>query len=218
MDPLHFCIGIAPLCVYLLLIGILNLRNTPFVTTGARDTAGLAIAVSGMVIAGPMELFYPDGAASQFQYAGVVWIMLIVFYGLCVSLAVLLMRSRIVIYNVSLEQLRPILNAVAMKMDNKSRWVGDSLHMPQVHIHLHVESAHWLKNIQLTAGGSQQSYESWTMLEKELRVAVKQSSVSPNYMGIGLLIVSGILSLGTAIWMVAQQDAVRLALEEMLRR
>ena len=66
MDPLHFCIGVAPLAVYLLLIGLLNLSNKPFVTTGARDAAALGIGVSGLVIAGPMELFFPEGAASQF--------------------------------------------------------------------------------------------------------------------------------------------------------
>ena len=105
MDPLHFCIAIAPLSVYFLMLGILNLYGRPFVTTGARDAAALGIGISGLVIAGPMELFFPEAAASQ--YGSFVWILLISFYGLCVSLIVLLMRSRIVIYNTSLEQLRP---------------------------------------------------------------------------------------------------------------
>ena len=137
MDPLHFCIAVAPLAVYLLLLGVINLKGRPFVTTGARDAAALSIGLVGFVIAGPMELFFPEGAASRF--GGWVWLMLIVFYGLCISLVVLLMRSRIVIYNISLEQLRPILTNVAMKLDPKSRWAGDSLLMPDKRIHLHVE-------------------------------------------------------------------------------
>ena len=173
MDPLHFCIAVAPLSVYLLLLGILNLRGRPFVTTGARDSAGLSIGVIGLMLVGPMKLFFPEAAASRF--GAIVWLMLIIFYGLCVSLAVLLMRSRIVVYNISMEHLRPILTGVAMKLDKKSRWNGDSLWLPERKVHLHVEAVDWLKNIQLTGGGSQQSYEGWHLLEKELRCTTKNS-------------------------------------------
>ena len=70
MDSLHFCIAVVPLAVYLLMMGLLNLRRRPFVTTGARDAATLGIGVIGFVIAGPMELFFPEGAASQFGALG----------------------------------------------------------------------------------------------------------------------------------------------------
>ena len=216
MDPLHFCIAVAPLAVYLLLLGVMNLRGRPFVTTGARDAAALGIGLVGFVIAGPMELFFPEGAASRF--GGWVWIMLIVFYGLCVSLVVLLMRSRIVIYNVSLEQLRPILTSVAMKLDRRSRWTGDSLLMPEQRVHLHVETVEALKNVQLTAGGNQQSYEGWQALEKELADALKQLPVGPNLVGVPFLIVSGALALGAATWMLQDQQAVAQALEALWRK
>ena len=74
MDPLHFCIAVAPLAVYLFLLGVLNLKGFPFVTTGSRDGAALAIGMVGFVIIGPMELFFPEGAASRF--GAWVWIML----------------------------------------------------------------------------------------------------------------------------------------------
>ncbi len=215
MDPLHFCIAIAPLAVYLLLLGILNLRRRPFVTTGARDTAALSIGILGFVLIGPMKLFFPEGAASRFGVT--VWLMLMVFYGLCVSLAVLLLRSRIVIYNMSLEHLRPILTGVAMKLDKKSRWSGDSLWLPEQKVHLHVEPVSWLKNVQLTAGGSQQSYEGWHTLEKELNSALKKIPVEPNVIGIPLLLISGALALGSAVWMLSDQQAVAQAVEEIWR-
>lgn len=216
MDPLHFCIAIAPLAVYLLLLGVLNLKGRPFVTTGARDTAALAIGMVGFVIAGPMELFFPEGAASRF--GGWVWVMLIVFYGLCASLVVLLMRSRIVIYNVTLEQLRPILTSIAMKLDKRSRWSGDSLLLPEKRIHLHVEPLEWVRNVQLTAGGSQQSYEGWQALEQELKEALKRMPVGPNIIGVPLLIISGGLALVAVIWMLRDQTAVAQALQELWRK
>ncbi len=216
MDPLHFCIAVAPLSVYLLLLGILNLRGRPFVTTGARDSAGLSIGVIGLMLVGPMKLFFPEAAASRF--GAIVWLMLIIFYGLCVSLAVLLMRSRIVIYNISMEHLRPILTGVAMKLDKKSRWNGDSLWLPERKVHLHVEAVDWLKNIQLTGGGTQQSYEGWHLLEKELRAALRKIPITPNMTGIPMLLISGALALGAAIWMLNDQQAVAQALEELWRK
>ena len=216
MDPLHFCIGIAPLAVYLLMIGLLNLNAKPFVTTGARDAAALGIGVSGLVVAGPMELFFPEGAASQF--GGFVWLMLIIFYGLCVSLIVLLMRSRIVIYNLSSEQLLPSLKSIAHRLDREARWAGDSLLMPNLKIHMHVESVDWARNIQLCAGGNQQSYEGWRRLEQELRKELSTLRVATNMTGVGFLMMSGLLSLGAAAWMVSDQEAVAQAFIEMLRR
>jgi len=192
------------------------LSAKPFVTTGARDAAALGIGVSGLVIAGPMELFFPEGAASQF--GGFVWLMLIIFYGLCVSLIVLLMRARIVVYNLSCDQLLPSLKSVAHRLDREARWAGDSLLMPNLKVHLHVESIDWVRNIQLCAGGNQQSYEGWLTLEVELRKELNSLSVGPNLAGIGFLVLSGLLSLGAAIWMVSDQQAVAQAFIEMLRR
>jgi hypothetical protein len=215
MDPLHFSIAISPLAVYLLLLGILNLRRRPFVTTGARDTAALSIGILGFVLIGPMKLFFPEGAASRFGVT--VWLMLIVFYGLCVSLSVLLMRSRIVIYNMSLEHLRPILTGVAMRLDKKSRWTGDSLWMPEQKVHLHVEPVGWLKNVQLTAGGNQQSYEGWHTLEKELNAALKKIPVEPGMIGVPLLLVAVALAIGSISWMLSDQQAVAQAMKEIWR-
>jgi hypothetical protein len=216
VDPLHFCIAAGPLSVYLLMVGLLNLYGRPFVTTGARDAAALAIGISGLVVAGPMELFFPEGAASRF--GPIVWLGLIVLYGLCVSLFVLLMRARIVIYNMNMEQLRPTLTAIAMKLDKKSRWSSDSLLLPDLKVHLHMESVEWLRNVQLTAGGNHQSYDGWRKLENELTVALKNVKVAPNLLGMGMLLMAAAMATGAGVWMLSDQTAVAQALAEMLRR
>lgn len=216
MDPLHFCIAAAPLSVYFLMLGFLNLYGRPYVTTGARDAAALGIGISGLVIAGPMELFFPEAAASQ--YGSFVWILLISFYGLCISLIVLLMRSRIVVYNVGLEQIRPILNQVATELDKKSRWTGDSLLIPDLNVHLHLEAVDWLRNVQLTSGGNNQSIEGWRKLEQGLNKALSTIRVGPNLFGIGLLVVAGILAASAATWMISDPELVAQTLDELLRR
>ncbi|MEL7500304.1 MAG: hypothetical protein AAFN77_22095 [Planctomycetota bacterium] len=216
MDPLHFCIAIAPLSVYLLMVGYLNLRRRPFLTTGARDSAVVGIGLMGFVVAGPMELFFPEGAASRF--GPWVWVLMLVFYGLCVSLIVLLMRPRLVIYNVSMEELRPILTKVATEIDSKSRWAGDSLLLPTLNVHLHAESVDWIRNVQLSSGGNQQSFEGWKKLETELEKALKRLSVRPNLIGAPMLLLSALFAIGAAAWMLGDQQSVATALENLLRK
>ena len=213
MDPLHFCIAAVPLAVYLLLIGILNLRRRPFVTSGARDAAAVGIGISGLMMAGPMELFMPQAAAAQ--YGSLVWVMMLSFYGLMVSLTVLLMRVRIVAYNITIEQLRPILTKIAMQFDKSSRWSGDGLLIPEKEIHLHLEPALWNRSVQVTASGVSQSYEGWNELEDELRKAVETVEVRPNLFGINLLVCSLALALFTMYWMLVDQESVVAAFREM---
>jgi hypothetical protein len=215
MDPLHFCIAIAPLAVYLLMIGYLNFGGRPFVTTGARDSAALGIGLVGLVCAGPMILFFPESAASHF--GNWVWLMLLAFYGLFVSMFVLMMRPRIVIYNITAEQLRPILTSIAMEFDPKSRWAGNSLLIPNRNVHMHIEPTNWLKNVQLTSGGNHQSFDGWRSLEAELSKRLKDYASGPNLIAFPLLIASLGLAIATATWMLLDQSAVAAAWDELRR-
>ncbi len=215
MDPLHFTIIVAPLGVYFLLIGIIGLKNRPFVTTGSRDIAALAIGLCGLMIAGPMELFFPESAAGRF--GSFVWLLLIAFYGLCVSMLVLLMRPRIVVYNLSPERLRPILASVAMRLDPKARWAGDSLLLPSMEVQLNLEGNPWLSNSQLVSIGSKQKFDGWRMIEKELREQLIQIKSETIVFGGGFVAIAVGLAVAATLWILAQPDAVREALAEMLR-
>ncbi len=214
VDPLHFVIGVGPLAVYILLIGLLNYSRRPFLTSGSRDATALGVAISGLVIAGPMELFMPPAAADRFS--GWVWILLLMFYGLCVSLFILLMRPRLVIYNISADQLRPLLMEAVHDIDKESRWAGDCLMMPNLRIQLHVEPS-ILRNVQLVSSGPKQSLEGWLKLESKLAEALKPIRSSRNPVGLGMMIIAGLLTLTCTIWMLSSPQSVAQSLSEMLR-
>lgn len=215
MDPLHFCIIAAPMGVYLLLIGLVNLLRRPFVTTGARDAAAIGIAISGLMVAGPMELFFPDSAAGRF--GSYVWLLLIAFYGLCVSLIVLLMRPRIVVYNLSPQKLRPILADIAIRLDPKARWAGDSLMLPSLDMHFVLEGNSWMSNSQLVSIGDKQRFESWRVFEKELREQLGNMRSETVVFGVAMLSIAFLLAIASVTWIVNQPDNVRQALADMLR-
>src|SRR5689334_15822300 len=173
MDSLHVAIALAPLATYLLVLGVINLSSRPLVTSGGRDAAALAIAMAGLIVVGPMELFLIEEAAVS--YGGWVWAMMLAAYALLVILIVLLMRPRIVVYNITLEQLRPVLADAVARLDSDARWAGESLVMPQLGVQLHLETAPMLKNVQLVSSGPQQSVYGWRQLETALAATLRRT-------------------------------------------
>jgi len=209
-------ISLTPLDVYFFVLGLINLSRRPLVTTGARDIAALGVAISGLIMAGPMDLFLPEAATNR--YGGSVWILLLVFYALCLALIVLTMRPRLVIYNASPEQLRSILAEVVAKLDNEARWAGDSLVLPQLGVQLAVESVGFLRNAQLVASGPPQAYAGWKKLEEELVHVLRETKTTPKMHGWGFVLVA-IIMLSLVIFRTAiDPAAVLAAVNQMLRR
>ena len=216
LDPLRLAIALGPLAVYLLVLGAINLTARPRLTSGARDTAALGLAVGGLAIVGPMELFFPENAAVHL--GAWIWLLLIAFYALCLALVILLMRPRLVIYNITVDQLRSILADVVKDLDHQSRWAGDSLILPRLQVQLYVEPFATMKNVQLVSSGPRQSYAGWRRLEEALAPALRQANVAPNPYGLSLT-AFGLLIVGLVVLaLINNPQAVALQLNEMLRR
>ncbi|MDA1052069.1 MAG: hypothetical protein O3C40_16510 [Planctomycetota bacterium] len=215
MDPLHLCIALSPLSVYLLLLGVINLSRRPLVTNGARDAAALGVGISGFVVVGPMELFIPE--ATILRLGVFVWVLLLAFYAMCLTLFVLLMRPRLVIYNIRPDQVRPMLAELVNELDRESRWAGESLIIPNLGVQLHVEASAGMRNVQLIAAGAHQNYEGWHRLEKTLSSSLRQVQSVRNPYGFSLVFFS-LLMIGTVtFWLVQDADTVAHSLREMLR-
>ena len=216
MDPLHLCIALGPVAIYLLLLGMINLSRRPFVTSGARDAAALGIAIGGFVVVGPMELFLPEAAAVRMGFW--VWPTCIAFYLLCLSLVVLLLRPRIVIYNVTFEQLRPSLADIVVRLDSESRWAGDSLVMPNLGVQLTVESQGMMKNVQLASAGTEQSFQGWRLLESELAAVLRTAKGTRNAYGMSFVLFGLLMAAAVVYYLSRDPQGVAQALNEMLRK
>jgi len=143
---------------------------------------------------------------------------MLVAYALVVLLVVLLLRPRIIVYNIALAQLRPLLADVVARLDPEARWAGESLVMPRLGVQLHLEPAPLLNNVQLVSSGSAQSLAGWRHLETELAAALRRTRTAAHPLGVSLLGL-GILVAGTvAFLLVSNPGGVLQALNEMLRR
>jgi hypothetical protein len=114
------------------------------------------------------------------------------FYLLTVTLAVLTARPRLTAYNVSLDELRPLLCEVALALDAEARWAGSSLSLPRLGVELHLEEFPALHNVSLVAANDRQRFEGWQRLERALRARLAQLLVARDPRGV-LLIAAGLL-------------------------
>lgn len=216
IDALRAGIALGPLAVYFLLLAFVNLSSRPFLTTGARDVAALGTAVAGLIAIGPMELFLPAAASNRF--GGYVWLLLLSFYALCLTLLVLLMRPRLVIYNANPEQLRSILAEVVSRLDKKARWAGDNLVLPELNVQLHVEICGMTRNVQLVSSGPNQSFAGWKRLETALAQVLRETKVSPNPHGFGLMAIGLLLIAIVTYELISDPTTIVQGLDDMLRR
>jgi hypothetical protein len=214
MEPLHLAIAVGPLAIYFLLLGVVNLSRRPWLTTGARDFAALGAAVSGLAAVGPVELFVPEQAMARGPFA---WVLILALYVLSVMLLALLMRPRLVIYNITLEQLRPVLGETAAALDKEARWAGASLALPHLGVSLYVETSPAMRNVQLVAAGPRQNYAGWRHLEVALRKGLRQTAVAPNPLGASLILFGAAMIALAAYRTISEPQAVAAALREMLR-
>ena len=214
IHPLHVCIALGPLAVYLMLLGFINLSRRPLVTTGARDSAALGVGLSGFVILGPFELVFPQ--ASFWHWGGWVWPLLFAFYSLGLTLVVLMLRSRLIVYNIPAERMRPLLADLVGDLDADARWAGECLVLPQLGVQLHIESSPTLRNVQLVAAGPRQNFDGWRRLEQALTQALKQTTGVRNPLGFSLLFFGACMIGLVAYWMIQDWATVAQSVEEML--
>lgn len=215
MPSLHFCIAFGPLTVYLFMIGLLNSRRQPFLTSGARDMAAVGIALSGIFLIGPLQLFMPDMAVDRF--GPYIWLLMIAIYALAWTLGVLLMRPRLVVYNTTTDQLRPALAAAVKRLDSEMRRAGQCLIMPQLGVQLTVEPAGPLRCVQLVAAGPDQDAAGWRKMEIELAQSLKDTSTQRNPYAISLMVLSLLIGAFITIQMARDPQQVTHQLQEMLR-
>jgi hypothetical protein len=191
IDPFRLAIAAVPVASYALVLAAINARRRPLVVSGGSDLVALGIALSGFSFVGPIELFRPEAATADM--GNYIWLVLIVFYCLLLALVSLLSRPRIVVYNVSQEELHPFLAETAARLDPDARWAGNHLSLPRLGVQLHLDSLDLMRNVSLAASGGDQNIDGWRKLTRALASSLTDVQVKPNPRAIGFLLVAFLL-------------------------
>jgi hypothetical protein len=213
IDPFRFAIAAVPLAAYLLLLGLLNSRRRPFLTSGGCDVMALGVALSGLMFVGPTELFRPEAATRSF--GNYIWLLLLCFYLLWLLLVMLLGRPRLVVYNISAEELHPVLAELAAKLDPAGRWAGNQLSLPTLGVQLHIDRLDLMRNVSLVSSGGRQSIDGWRRLAHELSPALKKVRVRINPRAIGFFALALALFAASITHLLLHSSALQKALDEI---
>ncbi len=159
----------------------------------------------------------PQGAVMQLGGRILVWTLMLGLYALTLTLCVLSMRPRLIIYNVTADQLHQSLQQVAEQLDAHARWAGDALVLPRLGVQLHLETPTPLRNAQLVSSGPRQSYEGWRRLEQALGKELRQARGGPNWIwGLVLVSFAAFLAAGAAGAMMGNLPQAKQAWQEMI--
>lgn len=182
-------LALAPLAVYLAVIGSFQLRRRPVVVSGAVDGAMLAAGMSGLVMAGPLALLQPLAGTSPWTALAFLAACVIV-----VSSAILATRPRIIVYNVSLDRLRPVIAELVAGLDPASRWAGETVALPSRGLQVHVDERGAARSVSVIAAGSRPANEAWSEFGRHLRRGLGAVRVRRNPWG-----ACGFLALAAAV-------------------
>ena len=200
-------LALVPLGVYLLALGWIHLCRRPVVVPGILDLAALATGVSGLVLAGPLALLQPAVGTAAWATAMLLGSLVLIVAG-----GLLATRPRLVVYNVTMDQLRPILAEVVGRLDASARWAGESVVLPAQGLQLLLDGRGLGRAVSVVAVGTRSSPEAWSEFARRVRRAARKLRVRRNPWG-AAAILAGVALLAAALaWaLLARQPADRPA-------
>ena len=182
-------VALLPVAAYLVAVGCLHLRRRPVALSGHVDVALLTLGIAGMVIAGPLALLQPGAGTSVWTTA-----VLLLGFAVVVAGALLAARPRMVIYNVGLDQVRPVVASVAAGLDPTARWAGETAALPARGLQVHLDERGPARTVSVIAAG-RTSAEAWAEFSRRLRRAIRTVRVRPSprawtFLGAGVAVAS----------------------------
>jgi hypothetical protein len=217
-EPFAILLALLPMIGYLIVFSMIRLSGHALVTTGGRDIAALAFAVSGMVVAGPIELFFPRAAATVF--GAKVWIALAIFYTLCVLLVALTSRPKLVVYGRTPSETFGPLLAAAQAIDPAAHGDADTLQvvMPTSSVRLRAAGQRLTDYTEVLSFEPNLTPQFWNQLMGKLRRELDPTQVARPRQGFTMLLVACVLS-GLMIWQsFSNQELVVQGFKEWLWR
>ena len=194
LDTLPLWAAFLPLGIYLVALGAVHLRRRPLVISGTCDAVLLGGSLTGLAMAGPLALVRPAVGNSLWG-----WLMVLLLFGLIVALCVLVSRPRLVVYNMTVDQFRPLMSEVVSALDSGARWAGESAALPNRGLQVHIDGNGAMRSVSVVAVGERTSHEAWAELARRLRqgsgrLRVRSSPWGPVFAGIGCLVIA------VAVW------------------
>jgi hypothetical protein len=197
-EPFPALIAFTPLILYLLFFALIRFSGKSWVITGGWDTTAVLFAISGLVLVGPMELFFPK--ATAFLLGAWVWVPLLLLYFLFGCLFVISGRPKLVVYGRTSQPLFEALVRASRSIDSSAGVDHDQcqVHLPNAGAHLRLDSAPGHDCINIVSFEPMLPAAFWRSLRKQLVDELQTTPATRPRRGVPALI----FALLMAFWLV----------------
>ncbi len=215
MTTFSIVLAIGPLAIYCIVLGGLHLRRRPKVVSGSRDLACLGLAMIGLFLIGPAELFFPQAAFNLFGIS--IWIALIVLYLFLLLFSILNTRPCLIVFGLDADSLTLHVDQVLQQLDPGTKWLNHSFVAPGLGIQGIIEPAGLGLVSHAIATKLEQNGIGWRTLERALSmrltsVEIERSSVGFRWIAVGI----GMLSI-IGFMLVNKSASISNGISEMFR-
>jgi hypothetical protein len=212
-NQIVICTNLLPIGTYLCVLGLFHATGRPFITTGARDYLALALALSGLVITGPIDYILhgrmlPDFLVHSHLFGVVIYVLVI---------GSLVPRSyeKLVIYNCPLETLMPAIRGILDRAGHRFQEVRGGWILSDRGVSLECDPFPALRNVTLYFHGMRDR-ELYGQIHRQLvdELTVKRTGWSLVGM---FMAAAGGLVLAFSVWIVASDPQnIVAAIREVL--
>jgi uncharacterized membrane protein len=199
-NQLLICANLIPIGTYLCVLGLFHTMGRPLITTGGRDYLAMAIALSGLIITGPIDYvlhsrMLPDFLLHSHLIGLGIYLLLV---------AALIPRScaKLVIYNC---QLKPVIDAVRKVLERGGQnfqevpggWI-----LPERGLSLEIDALAGLRNVTLHFHGMRDR-DFFVQIQNELARELVAKRTGWSLVGMTMA-AAGWLVLAFPLWIVAR--------------
>ncbi len=215
MNTFSIILAVGPLAVYCIVLGLIHLRRRPKVVSGGRDLACLGLAMIGLFLIGPAELFFPQAAFNLFGAS--VWIALIILYLFLLLFSILNTRPRLIVFGLDVDSLTLHVDQVLQQLDPGTKWLNHSFDAPGLGIHGIIEPAGVGQVSHAIATKFEQNALGWLALGRALSRRLNSVQVEPRVAGYRWIVAgAGLLSI-IGYTLANNSAAISNGISDMLR-
>lgn len=193
LDAIPLWAALVPLGCYMLLLGVAHAARRPVAWSGTWDALLLGASVTGVVLVGPVALLQPATGHSAWNA-----VLLLLVAGLLMAVGMLVARPRLVIYNITVDQMRPLVADVVGRLDPAARWAGTTAALPTRRFEVRIDGHGPMRSVTLVAAGDRPGAEGWGEFCGRLRQSLRGMRVRSSpwaavflSLGIGILATAG---------------------------
>jgi hypothetical protein len=215
MNTFSIVLATGPLAVYCVVLGLIHLRRRPKVVSGGRDLACLGLAMIGLFLIGPAELFFPQAAFNLFGAS--VWVALVALYLFLLLFLILNTRPSLIVFGLDVDSLTAHVDQILQQLDPGTKWLNHSFVAPALGIHGTIEPAGIGKVSHVVATQLEQNAIGWLTLGRALSLRLKDVPIDRRLDGVRWMTVGVVILSLIGYTLILKSTAITKGISEMLR-